>query len=93
MEQIWRLEPKIRFRRVFDEGVLIHQDRAEVMVINEVGLTFLELCDGQRSVAQIIHRMKPQYAVSENELVRDIRSFVAELADEGILLSGEAVQR
>ena len=32
---IWKLEPGVRFRRLFDEAVLIHQRTAEALVLKD----------------------------------------------------------
>jgi len=81
----FKLDPKVRFRRLFDEGVVIHQQKAEALVLNEVGISFLELCDGDRSLQQIIDIMAEQYETTVDVLNRDIREFVLELRDAGVI--------
>jgi len=83
--QIWQLDKHVRFRRLFDEGVLIHQDQAEAIVLNDTGIAFLELCDGQRSAGEIIEGMKEQFEVGADQLAVDLKPFIEELAATGII--------
>ena len=80
----WQVDPQGRFRRVFDEAVVIHQEKAEALVLNEVGASFLELCDGQRTVQQIIELMLGEYDVGVDELISDVQDFIAELSETGV---------
>ena len=54
---IWQVQSSVRFRRLFDEAVLIHQEKAEALVLNDTAVSFLEGCDGVRSVEEIIDGM------------------------------------
>lgn len=83
--QIWSLDEHVRFRRLFDEGVLIHQDQVEAIVLNDTGIAFLELCDGQRSAGQIIEGMKAQFEVGVDQLTADLEPFIEELAAIGVI--------
>ena len=49
-DSILHTAPDVRFRRVLDEAVLIRQQSAESMVLNEVAVSVLEKCDGQASL-------------------------------------------
>ena len=60
-KEIWQLDDQVRYRRLFEEGVLIHQQHAEAIVLSDTGMTFLELCDGRRTTAEIIDEMMQQY--------------------------------
>ena len=91
MDQIWQLDEHVRFRRLFDEGVLIHQDQAEAIVLNDTGVTFLELCDGRRNAGEIISGMAAQFEVERETLAADLVPFIQELADGGIIQGVEIV--
>ncbi len=86
------LDPEVRFRRVFDEAVMIHPDHSEALLLNDTAAAFLELCDGQRSFEQIIELLGDQYEVSETTLHQDMRTFVGELHGLGLVTSNPAVQ-
>ncbi|RPH94554.1 MAG: PqqD family protein [Lysobacterales bacterium] len=84
-ETIWKVDPGVRFRRLFDEAVLIHQQKAEALVLNDTAISFLEACDGRRTVAEIIAGMTEQFEVSAEELAADLEPFIEQLAAEGII--------
>ena len=82
---IWRLDSAVRFRRLLDEAVLIHQEKAEALVLNDTAVSFIELCDGERTVNEIIAGMVENFEVSADQLVDDLMPFIKELSDEGII--------
>ena len=84
-DDIWIVKSRVRFRRVLDEAVVIHQDIAEALVVNEVGIRFLELCDGERSTGDIIALMMNEYDVSESELQNDLPAYISDLESSGII--------
>ena len=56
-----------------------------VLILNETAMAFLELCDGQRSTADIIKEMSQQYEVGHDELKEDLKEFIRELTQAGII--------
>lgn len=82
---IWKVTGSVRFRRLFDEGVLIHQEKAEALVVNDTAISFLEACDGKRSVEEIIAAMKEDFDVTAEQLTTDLAPFIEQLAAEGII--------
>ena len=85
-KETWQLNKKVRYRRLQEEGVLIHQEKAEALVLNDTAMAFLELCDGQRSTGEIIAELADQYEVGHEELAEDLESFIRELTQAGIIL-------
>ncbi len=83
--EIWQLNEHVRYRRLLDEAVLIHQERSEALVLNDTGVAFLELCDGQSSVGEIISVMVTRYEVTAQALSNDLAPFIEELARDGII--------
>ena len=82
---IWKVDSSVRFRRLFDEAVLIHQAKAEALVLNDTAISFIEACNGERTVDEIIAGMVEEFEVSAQELEADLGPFIAQLADEGII--------
>ncbi len=82
---IWRLDSAVRFRRLLDEAVLIHQEKAEALVLNDTAVSFIELCDGERTVDEIISTMVESFEVNSKQLVEDLMPFIKELSREGII--------
>ena len=79
------LKPRddLRYRIIDGEAVVVRQEAAELIVLNETGARILELLDGARSVAHIVDTMAQEFQVSRADLERDVLSFVQELAELG----------
>ena len=84
-DQVWSVDPHVRFRRMLDEGVLIHQDKAEAIVLNESAMTFLELCDGQRKTSEVLEAMQARYEIPVEQLEADLLPFLEVLSADGII--------
>jgi hypothetical protein len=82
---VWKVDPSVRFRRILDEGVLIHQEKAEALVLNDTAISFVEACDGQRTVGEIVEGMVADFEVSREQLLEDLGPFIEQLAAEGII--------
>ena len=82
---IWQLDSAVRFRRLFDEAVLIHQEKAEALVLNDTAVSFIELCDGERTADEIITLMLESFEVTSQQLAEDLLLFIKELSEEGII--------
>lgn len=81
-----RLRSDVRFRRIGDEGVVLRQADAEVMVVNDLGVGVLEQIDGQRTVGAILDTLGSQYDVGRAQLEADVLGYLGELADRGAIL-------
>ena len=86
IDDIWQVNEHVRFCRLFDEGVVIHQDQAETLVLNDTGVAFLELCDGRRSTAEIISGLTESFTVESETLITDLEPFIADMIESGIIL-------
>jgi len=82
---IWKVDSSVRFRRLFDEAVLIHQRNAQALVLNDTAISFVEGCDGERTVGEIIAAMTDDFDVSAEQLAEDLAPFIEQLAAEGII--------
>lgn len=80
----------MRWRRIEGEAVVLRQSSAEVLVLNEVGASVLDLADGERNVAAWIEELTAVYDADPDDLARDVMEFAAELAEAGLL---EPVER
>ena len=80
-----QLDKNVRYRRVLDEAVVIHQDQAEALVLNDTAIAFLELCDGNRNFGEIIATMTGTYDVTVGGLELDLQPLIQELAASGII--------
>ncbi len=75
----------VRFRRVDHEGVVLCQDPAEVLVVNELGAALLALIDGRRSAAELVEALEHLYEVFRERLEADVLLYLDELHGSGVL--------
>jgi hypothetical protein len=84
-EAVLRRRSDVRFRTVLDEGVVIKQATAEVLVLNQVGARALELLDGERPLAAVHAKLAEEFAASDDEIRRDLDAYLAELLAIGVV--------
>jgi hypothetical protein len=82
---VLRRSRDVRFRTVLDEGVVIQQKSAEVLVLNEVGARTLELLDGKRSVADVERVLVGEFEASPETIAADLATYLAELVSIGVV--------
>ena len=83
--RVFRRCGDVRFRTVLDEGVVIKQDNAEVLVLNEVGARVLELLDGSRTVAEVEAALAAEFDASPATIAGDVEAYLAQLLAAGIV--------
>ena len=72
--------------RVFSgEAVVISPAENSVRMFNPAGSRIWELADGTRSLEQIAAALTAKYEIDEAHALSSVESFVAELADKGLL--------
>ena len=81
----------IRYRRIDGEAVVVRQRAAEVLVMNEVAARLLDLADGRANVGAWVDALAREYDVDRETLERDVLTFAAELAAEGMLEIADGV--
>ena len=81
-----RLHPKARLQRddVRQRDVLLYPEG--LVTLNPTGAEILALCDGVRSLADIVAALEQRYAASGLE--RDVMSFLDGLAAKGLVIYG-----
>ncbi len=75
----------VRFRTVFEEGVVVRQRAAEVLVLNTVGIRILELVAQKRSVGEIVDDLSAEFDATKDQLRNDVSAFIGELVAAGVL--------
>jgi hypothetical protein len=74
-------------RRLSDDETVVLAPTGSAVILNEVGAVVLDLCDGTRTVDQIVAIVCDTLSGTTEERVRaDVRSFVAKLFDSGCLV-------
>lgn len=84
-EAVLRRAADVRYRIVGDEAVVIRQDEAEAIVLNEVAARILDLVDGQRTAADICERVASEFDAPASDIEQDTRRHLGELREIGIL--------
>jgi hypothetical protein len=84
-DSVLRRRSDVRFRVIDDEGVVVRQEAAEVLVLNELATRVLALADGAAPLARWIDVLLGEYDVERTALERDVYAFAAELIAEGLL--------
>ncbi len=84
IDSVLRIRSDVRFRRVPPETVAIRQSAGEVLVLNGVAGRILELCDGRRSLSDLVTSLLSEYEVVRPELERDVLAFAGELVEGGL---------
>jgi Coenzyme PQQ synthesis protein D (PqqD) len=85
LSTVLRRRPDVRYRLIEGEAVVLRQSAAEVLVLNEVGASVLDLADGERSVREWIEALSGEYEADAETLTRDVLTFAGELAEAGML--------
>lgn len=85
-----RLRRDVRFRVIDREAVVLRQEAAEALVINEVGARILQLTDGKTTLEQMLDQLNDEFDVDRDDLRRDCEEFVTDLQEIGVLEAVEA---
>jgi hypothetical protein len=81
--------PDVRYRRVGDEGVVLRQRDAEIMVLNETGVRILSLLDGTRRLADVVDIMTEEYDADRQQIAADVERYIREMDDAGVVAAAE----
>ena len=79
------LDPRVRFRRFENDGIVIQQKTAEAIVVSEVATRLLELADGTRTLGECADAIQSEFDAPADVIERDLVQFARELADNGIV--------
>ena len=85
LSTVFRRRSDVRYRRIEGEAVVLRQSVAEVLVLNEVGASVLDLADGERSVGEWITALRDEYDADPEILAREVLIFAGELQEAGML--------
>ena len=79
-----RLAAGCRWRTSGEERYLLFPEGA--IRVNGTGLKILELCDGERTFAEVVQQLKGQHNTSEAARIhQEVSSFLARLHDKRIV--------
>jgi coenzyme PQQ biosynthesis protein PqqD len=76
---------RLRFDRLAGHYVLLYPERG--LALNDTATAILELCSGERTVADIVDRIAARFRAPERPtVVTEVRAFLAALAERGLLV-------
>ena len=82
---VLRRRPDVRYRRIEGEAVVLRQSAAEVLVLNGVGASVLDLADGSRPVSEWIDSLVLEFGADRETVARDVLEFASEAEEAGLL--------
>jgi pyrroloquinoline quinone biosynthesis protein D len=74
---------KLKFDEVRQRWVILAPER--VLAPDEISVEILQLCDGVRSVAQMIDQLASKYTAEREAIGADVIAMLQDLADKGFL--------
>ena len=77
--------PDIVSQTLNGEAVLLLPAKGEVKVLNEVGARIWSLAHERQTLREIAAVICEEYAVAQTDAETDVRAFVAELAERGMV--------
>lgn len=90
LESILKRAAEVRYRRVGEELVVLKQEAAEILGLNESGGRILDLLDARTPVAGLVERVAGEYEVERERLAEDVLAFLSRLAEVGLVEEVEA---
>ncbi len=72
-------------RIIEGQAVIMTMEDNTLHTLNNVGSKMWELCNGQRTIEEIIQAIQDEYTISREEAKADCESFIHELCIKGIL--------
>ena len=86
-----RRHPDTAFRRIGDEGgLVVLPGRAEVKVLNPVGIAVFSLLDGSRDLDALAATIAGEFDIELDRAREDVVAFLTELQREGMLADASA---
>ena len=77
--------PTTAWRVIEGEAVILSLETKVLRGLNPVGSRVWELIDGRRSVDEIVRVVVEEFDVAPQDAARDVRGFVQELLDKGLV--------
>lgn len=80
--------PGLLSREIDDELVLVDPRDGEAYLLNPMGASILDLCDGRTPLASIVAEIASTLGTPEAEVAPEVEKFVGDLAARGLLVEG-----
>lgn len=76
-------EPGYHVERIDDEVLLFHPGRDEIVYCNETASLIWQLCDGERTVQELIDLLAAAYPEAASTLAGDVVTALQQLVEHG----------
>jgi len=85
MDAVASLKPHVRMRsdRITGRKILLYPEGA--IELDDTGIAILDLCNGQRSLRDVVAELAEDYEVEPSVLTADVLRFFGELKSRGLL--------
>jgi hypothetical protein len=80
-----RRESGYLLETIDNELLLYHPAETKVMYCNQTASLIWQLCDGERTVQQIVDLLVDAYPEAAEEIARDVRATLQQFADHGAI--------
>ncbi|WP_376797534.1 pyrroloquinoline quinone biosynthesis peptide chaperone PqqD [Thermogemmatispora sp.] len=80
-----RLLPRARLEidRLSQQPILLYPEG--VMTLNETAAAILQLCNGEYTLAEILHELASRYEASPEQMQRDVYEYLCSLQDQHLV--------
>jgi pyrroloquinoline quinone biosynthesis protein D len=85
-ESRFRRKERVLTQRAADQWILLNPDDGQYYALDEVSGRVWELCDGSRSVADVVATLAADYDAPRGTIESDVMEFLQEMADESLVL-------
>lgn len=85
------LNTRVRYRAVGEDGVLVHLDDGEIIVVNEVGFFIIQQLDQPRVAADLVAAVIEAFNVTEEQAMADVDAYLQHLESLHLIGTGEGV--
>jgi len=84
-ETVYSHRSDVRYRIIGDEAVVVRQQAAEVVVLNEVAARILQLLDAHTGTDVLLQKLQQEFDVEPEQLQKDVQAFLQQLLEAGII--------
>ena len=85
MNKTIQLSSRVRYRAVDDEGVVVHLDNGQVIVVNTVGLYILQQLERAITVENLVTAITEEFHITADAAYNDLMRYLEELSEQQVL--------
>lgn len=85
-----RRQENVITQQVEGQTILLRTDDGGYYAVDEVGAAVWALCDGHRSIAEIVAALSAEFDASEETIRADVLEFIEDLRRERLLVDAGA---